>query len=92
MGNLDGPKITSISSATILTTDQSLILVCEAHGDPLPSYTWYHNGRNISHSSAYIKRDITTKDSGSYMCVVTNRAAGVLMSDNKTTNVTIISS
>ena len=67
------------------------MLVCEAHGDPLPSYTWYHNGINISHNSVYIKPNITIKDSGSYMCVVTNRAAGVLMADNKTTNVTVFS-
>ena len=89
--NIDGPKITNISSSSILIADQPLVLVCEAHGDPLPSFTWYHNGTNISHNSVYIKSNITIKDSGSYMCVVTNRAAGVIMIDSKTTNVTVFS-
>ena len=88
---VDGPKITKISPASILIADQPLVLVCEANGDPLPSYTWYHNGKNISHNSVYVKSNITTKDSGSYMCVATNRAAGVVMTDSKTTNVSIFS-
>ena len=76
----------------MLITDQPLVLVCEAHGDPLPSYTWYHKGKNISQNSIYNKTGITTDDSGSYTCVATNKAAGILMSDSKTTNVTVSSS
>lgn len=89
---LDGPKITKISSTSILIADQPLVLVCEAHGNPLPSYTWYHNGKNISLTSVYNKSNITTQDSGSYTCMVTNRVIGILMNDNKTTNVTVFSS
>jgi len=72
--------------------NQTLTLKCEAHGDPLPSYTWQHNGGNISNSSVYIKSDVTTEDSGSYTCVVTNRAAGILLNDTKTVEVTVLSS
>jgi len=72
--------------------NQTLILKCEAHGDPFPSYIWQHNGKNISNSSVYIKSDITTEDSGSYTCEVTNRAAGILLNDNKTVEVTALSS
>ena len=66
--------------------------MCKAHGNPLPYYTWYHNGRNISQNSVYNKSYIATNDSGSYTCVVTNRVAGNLMNDSKTTNVTVFSS
>lgn len=65
---------------------------CEAHGDPLPSYTWQYNGKNISHSSVYIKSYVTSEDAGNYTCVVSNRAADILMSDNKTVEVTVFSS
>lgn len=65
--------------------------MCEAYGNPFPSYTWYHNGKNISYGSIYRKSSVTTEDSGGYMCVVTNTAAGIPMTDSKTTNVTVYS-
>ena len=65
---------------------------CQAHGDPLPSYTWQHNGKNISYNSVYIKTRVTTKDSGSYTCIAANRAGGILMSDYKTIEVIVLSS
>ena len=88
----DGPSITNIVSLPEVLVNQTLTLKCEAHGDPLPSYTWQHNGKNISHNSVYIKSSVTTEDSGSYTCIATNRAAGILMSDSKTVEVMVISS
>ena len=65
---------------------------CQAHGDPLPSYTWQHNGKNISYTSTYIKSHVTTEDSGSYTCVTANRAGGILMTDYKAVEVMVLSS
>ena len=65
---------------------------CEAHGDPLPSYTWLHNGKIISDSSVYINSDVTTEDAGIYTCIAANVPEGILMSDNKTVEVTVLSS
>ena len=72
--------------------NQTLTLYCEAHGDPLPSYTWLHNGKNISDSSVYIKLDVTTEDAGHYTCIATNIPEGILMRDNLTVEVTVLSS
>ena len=72
--------------------NQSITLRCEAYGDPLPSYTWQHNGKNISYTSLYIKSFVTTEDSGSYTCTATNRAGGILMSNNKTVEVMVLTS
>ena len=72
--------------------NQTLTLYCEAHGDPLPSYTWLHNGKNISDSSVYIKSNVTSEDAGTYICTATNEAAGILISNNKTVRVTVLSS
>ena len=47
---------------------------------------------NISYISLYIKSHVTTEDSGSYTCIATNRAGGILMSDNKTVEVIVLSS
>ena len=90
----DGPKITNITSSATLLVNQTLTLYCEAHGDPLPSYAWQHNGYNISHGSMYmyIKPYVTTEDSGRYTCIASNRPTGILMSDNKTIEVTVLSS
>ena len=90
----DGPNITNITSSTVLLANQTLTLYCEAHGDPLPSYSWQHNGKNISHDSMhmYIKLHVTTEDSGIYKCIASNRPTGILMSDSKTVDVTVISS
>ena len=88
----DGPNITNIMSPSTVLVNQTLTMRCEAHGDPLPSYTWQHNGKNISQSSVYMKSYITTEDSGSYTCIVTNRAGGTLMSNEKTIEVMVLSS
>ena len=88
----DGPNITNITTLSPVLVNQTFTLRCEAYGDPLPSYTWQHNGRNISHSSVYIKSLVTVKDSGSYTCIATNRAGGILNSDNKTVEVIVLSS
>ena len=90
----DGPNITNITSSTLLLANQTLILYCEAHGNPLPSYSWQHNGKNISQGSMhmYMKQHVTTEDSGIYTCIASNRPTGILMSDSKTVQVTVISS
>lgn len=89
---LDGPTITNITSSYVLVLGQPLLLTCEAHGDPLPSVGWYHNGTWLNLTHNYDKSFITTEDSGVYTCVSMNTAAGISMSDNKTTTVTVLSS
>ena len=88
----DGPNITNIAYLSEVLADQSITLRCEAYGDPLPSYVWQYNGKNISHTSVYIKSFVTTEDSGSYTCIAINRAGGILMSDSKTVEVMVLSS
>ena len=68
------------------------MLICKAHGDPLPLVGWYHNGTQLNSTHNYNKSLITTEDSGIYTCVTSNTAAGIPMSDNKTTTVTVLSS
>ena len=89
---IDGPNITNITSLSPVLVNQTFSLRCEAHGDPLPSYTWQHNGTNISYHSVYVKSLVTTEDAGSYTCIATNRAGGILMSDNKTVEMIVLSS
>ena len=76
----------------MVIVNHTLTLKCEAHGDPLPSYTWQHNGKNISYSSVYMKSNVAAKDSGIYTCVVTNTAGGIVLSTNKTVEVMVLSS
>ena len=89
---IDGPNITNITTSSPVLVNQTFTLRCEAYGDPLPSYTWQHNGRNISYSSVYIKSFATIRDSGSYTCIAINKAGGILHSDNKTVEVIVLSS
>ena len=88
----DGPNITNIASLSTVLVNQSIALRCKAYGDPLPSYIWQYNGKNISYTSVYTKSFVTTEDSGSYTCIAINRAGGILMSDNKTVEVMVLSS
>ena len=88
----DGPNITHIESLSTVLVNQSITLSCEAYGDPLPSYIWQHNGMSISYTSVYVKSHATAEDSGSYTCIAINIAGGILMSDNKTVEVMVLSS
>ena len=75
-----------------MIVNQTFTLKCEAHGDPVPSYTWQHNGENISFSPVYMIPDVTTQDSGSYVCIVTYMVEGIFLSDNETVEVMVLSS
>ena len=68
------------------------MLRCEAHGDPLPLVGWYHNGTQLNSSHNYNKSRITTGDSGVYTCVTSNTAAGIPMSNNRTSTINVLSS
>ena len=89
---LDGPTIINITSSHTLVLGQPLVLTCEAHGDPSPLVSWYHNGTQLNFTRDYNKSLITTEDSGVYTCIANNIAAGTSMSDNKTTTVSVLSS
>lgn len=75
-------KIEDLSVAvggTITTLDgNSVTLVCEVSGVPVPQITWVKDGAEVQKGGkSYTIESAVRSDSGSYTCVATNIAGGV---------------
>lgn len=62
-----------------MTLGKTVHFSCEAHGNPTPNITWYHNAVRIhpsarrSHSGNKLRiGGVTREDSGLYQCLVNN--------------------
>lgn len=70
-----------------VTDGQEVMLFCVVSGQPMPSITWYHNGKNIAKNEEYVFTydrltghiylvilDCLSDDEGEFQCVATNVA------------------
>ena len=75
------PQFTVKPPAKVVLTGDTLTLNCSATGDPKPVISWKRQGaklpvgRTQQINGALVIRDITTNDTGNYICVATS--AGV---------------
>ncbi|CAO2626372.1 Carcinoembryonic antigen-related cell adhesion molecule 1, partial [Lemmus lemmus] len=84
-----GPDDPIISpSNTYFHSRTNLSLSCQAASNPPALYSWFVNGELLSSSQELVIPNITTNNSGSYICFVSNSVTGL----NRTTvkNITVL--
>ena len=76
-------KIVNISSNTVATEGNTVLLYCTGYGNPLPSIMWYYNGTTINYHnttttnmytvhSVLVLTNVSSHDSGVYRCQLTS--------------------
>ncbi|KAL6482470.1 hypothetical protein MHYP_G00105500 [Metynnis hypsauchen] len=67
------PTITQTSGGTIsLTQGDELILICSAHGNPSPQFSWSTPGNSNLTSSFIFISSVQSEDQGQYTCTAYN--------------------
>lgn len=62
-----------VPAAVVVQEGQSFTLTCEADGDPVPMFNWYHKDVMIHEGAALtIANSLYTEHDGSIMCKATN--------------------
>ncbi|XP_014674231.1 PREDICTED: nectin-4-like [Priapulus caudatus] len=78
---IGGVRVSGDSQAGVMTVNDSsaLWLLCNADGNPEPSYSWLHNGTVITAKAnrTYERDSVTPVDAGDYACAVCNLAGKV---------------
>ena len=68
----------AVGGAITTLDGNSVTLVCEVSGFPVPQITWVKDGAEIQKGGkSYTIHSVVRSDSGSYTCVATNIAGGV---------------
>ncbi|XP_075844444.1 cell adhesion molecule CEACAM5-like isoform X3 [Microtus pennsylvanicus] len=84
-----GPDVPIISpSDTHFHLRSNLSLFCQAASNPPALYSWFVNGELLSSSQELLIPNITTKNSGSYTCSVSNSVTGLSRTTVK--NITVL--
>ena len=63
--------ITLIPAKAVL--GKSVVVLCESHGSPEPSYSIFHNNSEISNWKILTIPNIKRSDLGLYCCIATNK-------------------
>ncbi|XP_072513989.1 hemicentin-1-like isoform X6 [Salminus brasiliensis] len=67
------PTITQPSSGSVsITKGDTLMVNCEAHGNPDPQYTWTRSSSTITNSSLLDISNVRSEHQGEYTCIASN--------------------
>lgn len=73
--NVEYPPLINITLPSEVTVEEGseLKLKCGAEGNPLPEYTWLHNGLSSQANAVLSIYSASKSDGGEYACVVMNK-------------------
>ncbi|XP_072513986.1 peroxidasin homolog isoform X3 [Salminus brasiliensis] len=86
------PTVTQPSSGSVsITKGDTLMVNCEAHGNPDPQYTWTRSSSTITNSSLLNISNVRSEHQGEYTCMASNSegSASVKVTVNVTDKPTI---